>query len=116
MTAPLPDPRAIRIAENESHFRSINERLEGDLEQYASPGEELEFVCECGRDACRDRLALSVERYEAVRADARWFAVVPGHQIPDVEDVVSDHGSHLVVQKHAPTTPIAESLDSRHQS
>ena len=116
MTVPLPDPRAIRIAENESHFRSINERLESDLARFAEPGELLEFVCECGKDSCRERLRLPVDRYEAVRADPRSFAVVPGHQIPDVEDVIADHGSHLVVQKQAPTAPIAESLDPRRQA
>lgn len=113
MTVPLPDPRAIRIAENESHFRAINERLEGDLQQYAEPGEALEFVCECGTDACRDRVPLSMEEYEAVRGDSRWFAVVPGHQVPDVEDVVADHGRYFVVQKHLPTVTIAEARDPR---
>ena len=116
MTVPLPDPRAIRIAENESHFRSINERLEDDLARFAEPGEMLEFVCECGKESCRERLPLALDRYEAVRADPRWFAVVPGHQIPDAEEVVADHGSHLVVQKHASTVPIVESLDPRRQA
>ncbi len=111
--APLPDPRAIRIAENESHFRSINERLEGDLRQYAEPGEALEFVCECGKDACRESVPLSVDEYEAVRGDSRHFALVPGHQIPDAEDVIADHGRYVVVQKHPETVPIVADLDPR---
>lgn len=113
MAARFPDPRAIRIAENESRFRAVNDRLEDELEQFAEPGERLHFVCECGKDACRERLALSVEAYEAVRADSRWFAVVAGHQLPDVEDVVADHGDYVVVEKHPETSPIVRALDPR---
>lgn len=111
----LPDARAIRIAENESRFRALNERLEHELEQYAEPGEEIEFICECGKNACGERLRLSLDEYEAVRADSRQFAVVTGHEIPDVEDVVGDHGRYVVVQKHPPTAPLVKELDPRRE-
>jgi len=113
MDRALPDPRAIRIAENESRFREVNERLEGDLRQYASPGERLDFVCECGKQSCEDTIALTVEEYEHVRRESRDFAVVPGHELTDVEDVVADRGGYLVVRKHPPTAGIVEDADPR---
>ena len=41
--------RERRIAENESRFREINERLEADLRKIPDDGEAAEFICECGR-------------------------------------------------------------------
>ena len=115
MAGDLPDPRAVRIAENEAAFRDVNERLESDLKQYADPGERFDFVCECGKESCHDRIPLTLEEYEAVRRDSRTFVVVIGHEIADVEDVVAAGDGHAVVRKHAATAPIVERADARRE-
>jgi hypothetical protein len=110
----MPDERAARLATNESRFREINERVEHDLEPILDAEDErLSFVCECGQRRCAQNLELSVAEYEAVRRDARRFAVVPGHEIEDVEDVVERHDRYFVIQKHAETWEIVERADPR---
>jgi hypothetical protein len=95
----MPDARAERIAENEARFRDINERLRGDLETLTGEEEPLRFVCECGNASCREGVQMGLAAYEAVRSHERHFAVVPGHEIPDVETVVERHDGYLVIEK-----------------
>ena len=52
-------------------------------------GEEL-YLCECADPECREKLALTREQYEHVRADSRHFAVLKGHEVPDVEVVIEE--------------------------
>ena len=95
----MADARAQRIAENEARFRDINERLRGDLQTITGDSEPLRFVCECGNASCREGVPLSLEEYQAVRADPMHFAVVPGHEIPDVESVVARHERYFMIEK-----------------
>lgn len=94
------DARARRIADNESRFREINERLRSDLRALPAIAEPVEFVCECGRIDCAETVRLTLPEYEAIRASSLDFAVVPGHQVPDVEDVVDLHDRYARVRKH----------------
>jgi hypothetical protein len=110
----MPDARAERIAANEARFREINERVERDLEPHRDgPDELLPFVCECGRRRCADAIPLTVAEYERVRADATRFAVVPGHQIESVEDVVEGGDRYFVVRKHPVTHDQVRRSDPR---
>ena len=95
----MADARAKRIAENEGRFRDINERLRGDLQTVAGESEPLRFVCECGNASCREGVPLSLEEYQTVRADPMHFAVVPGHEIADVESIIARHDHYFVVEK-----------------
>jgi hypothetical protein len=95
----MADARVQRIAENEVRFRDINERLRSDLQTVTSESEPLRFVCECGNASCREGVPLSLEEYQAVRADPMHFAVVPGHEIPDVESVVARHERYFTIEK-----------------
>jgi hypothetical protein len=57
-------------------------------------------VCECGDNSCVEQIEVAVEDYERVRRDPTLFMVVPGHEIPDVEDVVERASGFLVVEKN----------------
>jgi hypothetical protein len=94
------DERARRIGLNEGLFREVNERL-SDLEQrfHVASG-DLEIVCECGDADCTDRIQVEQPAYEELRSDPRLFAVVPGHEEPDVEEVIESRGAYDVVRKH----------------
>ena len=110
----MPDERTTRLAENEARFRVINDRVERDLERIVySPVELLPFVCECARRTCSATIALSRDEYERVRADTTMFAVAPGHEITDVEDVIERHERYFVIRKHPETWPIVEGTDPR---
>jgi hypothetical protein len=112
-----PSMRDRRIANNESRFREINERLESDLRGLPhAPGERFSFVCECGLRECRDLVELSFEEYEAVRSDARHFAILPGHEIENVEDVIARTERFWTIRKKADTAPVVEARDPRRAS
>ena len=56
---------------------------------------------------------LSIFRYERVRANPLWFAVVPGHEIEGVEDVVERNDTYYVVKKKGVGSTIAQETDPR---
>ena len=75
-----------RIAMNEATFRRVNEAIQAGRPR---PGDAVDLICECGRLGCVEHLRISADAYRAVRADRRRFVVVPGHELPEVEDVVA---------------------------
>ncbi len=105
--------RQRRIAQNESRFREINERLVADLKRIPDDGEAAEFVCECGRADCARPVPMSLDEYEHVRQDPLLFAVVPGHQFEEAEDVVTMTERYAVVRKKPMTAPIVEASNPR---
>lgn len=107
------DDRARRIADNEGRFRAINERLRADLRALPEDPDPVDFVCECGRVDCAQAVALSLEEYESIRASSLDFFVVPGHQAPDVEDVVDFNDRFARVRKHPESADRVRASDPR---
>lgn len=92
-----------QIAINEATYRKINEGIR------AEPADgRIAFVCECGRLGCNQLIGLSRTEYEAVRNDPRRFAVVPGHEIAEMEDVVEQHEHYAVIEKRGEASDVAE--------
>jgi hypothetical protein len=91
--------RTERIGLNEALFREVNERVKGINDGFGGRLEEAEFVCECGDDACADRIRMKLAEYEDLRSDPTHFAVRPGHEIRDVEVVVERCDGYVVVEK-----------------
>jgi len=56
---------------------------------------------------------MTMPEYETVRADAMHFAVVPGHEVPDVESVVERYDAYVVIEKDEDVRDIAEATDPR---
>jgi hypothetical protein len=106
------DWRAQRLARNEVRFRQINERLEDDLSVLGLEGLQ-EFVCECGDPDCSELVHLTLEEYEHVRSNPRWFAVVPGHIFPEVEIVLERQERFELLEKIGATAEIAVDADTR---
>lgn len=108
----MPD-RLRQIAEHEIRFREINERLATDVREISSPDAPLEFVCECGVLTCSESVPATLAEYDAVRGDGAQFLVLPGHDIPDAEDVVGGGDRYAVVRKRDSTAPLARRTDPR---
>ncbi|HEX6117625.1 MAG TPA: hypothetical protein VFY99_11025 [Solirubrobacterales bacterium] len=104
--------REERIARNESIFRVGNERM-AQWEERHSNGERERYLCECADPACTEKIELSFSQYEYVRSDSKWFVVVPGHEVPDVETVIDTHDGWNVVEKADDVSHIVESTDPR---
>ena len=105
------DRRAERVVLNEAAFREANEVLTSLAD--ATPTEDLDLVCECGHDDCIAKVAMTRTAYEELRSDPTLFAVVPGHEIPEVENVVEEREGYDVVRKHGEAHAIAEETDPR---
>jgi hypothetical protein len=98
-----------RVARNEAAFRKVNEAIEqGRQTREGLVG----FVCECGRLGCNEVIELTLSEYEAVRADARRFAVRRGHEV-GVEEVIETHDRYLVVAKRGSAGDVAAFTDPR---
>src|SRR5438552_978966 len=101
-----------RHALNEALFRETIERHEERVRLFVGDEELFGIVCECASLDCNDRITLSKDEYQAVRADPAQFAVRPGHTIADVEDVVARNERFEVVRKRGATGDVADLLDA----
>jgi len=98
---------------NEALFRKVNEQIEA-VSKSLSPDEELMgFLCECDSADCVEKVSATRVEYEEVRAVATHFIVVPGHEDPAVEQIVSRNERFLVVEKEGPAGQDAEESDPR---
>jgi hypothetical protein len=93
------DERERRIGLNEAVFREANERIEELNQTFATFTDELVLVCECGDGGCAEKISMSPAAYDELRSEASHFAIVPGHEIPDVEQVVARRDGYDVVSK-----------------
>jgi hypothetical protein len=85
------------LRRNEQIARRVNERTADDAERGAFAGPE--FLCECGNANCMERLPMSLDEFEHVHSKAARYAVLPGHELPEVERVVSNTPRYSVVEK-----------------
>jgi hypothetical protein len=102
-----------RAAENETLFRSVNERIEQTALSWGMAENGVEFLCECDDTECLERLRLTVEEYEAVRAHPAQFVVAPDHQAHDVEYVKHIERRFVVVRKVDEAAKVADEHDPR---
>jgi hypothetical protein len=108
------DERGRRIGLNEAVFREVNERIEDLAQTFSLAARHLDFVCECGDSSCTQQIRMTSGEYEELRADPLLFAVYPGHETPDVEDVVDRRDGYDVVRKHeGEPARVAQSTDPR---
>jgi len=101
--------RFLRQARNEALFREVNERIAelGENAQSWSPDGIVEFLCECGQDGgCGERVAIPFLEYERVRRQDDRFVVLPGHENPEIERVVSSTDSYVIVDKTRAVEPL----------
>ena len=98
------DQRLERIARNEALLRSVNERIE-EL-SHGVGDNRIEFICECGRDGCEERLRMTCADYTSIHREDDRFALAAGHQTDELERVVERRETYWVVDKR----PEAERL------
>jgi hypothetical protein len=102
------EPRQRRIALNQATLRRLNEAMRADV------GRRVAFRCECGQIGCNRLIALGVEEYEAIRAHPRRFAIVPGHEVDEIDEAVAHHDDYVVVEARPPVAAaVADETDPR---
>ena len=101
-----------RIGANEAVFREVNE----GISRGRYPGEDDDprgFRCECARLGCNKMVELTARDYERIRASSRHFLVAPGHEMPELEQVVERHDGYVIVEKTGPAAVRADASDPR---
>jgi hypothetical protein len=93
------DEHERRVALNEAVFREANERIQELNQTFATFTNELVLVCECGDGHCAEKISMAPDAYEELRSDSANFAVVPGHEMPEVEKVIAQREGYDVVRK-----------------
>jgi hypothetical protein len=102
------DPRE----RNEALFREVNERIE-DVSTTLVRDAPMEFLCECDDTDCVEKVSATRAEYEAIRAVATHFVVLPGHEDPGVEHVVQQTERFVVVEKEGQAAHEAQEDDPR---
>ena len=100
------------MTENESVFRRANEELRQRFSSLEAEG-LVPFLCECGDARCTKTIRVTLDEYDAVRALADHFAIIPGHQIDEAERVVEEKERYDVVEKIGLGRRMAEAGDPR---
>jgi hypothetical protein len=85
-----------RMRENEERFAHANGKIHDSAVRLKV--DPVPFFCECSTLDCTELIYVTLEAYEAVRESNR-FMLLPGHDDPDVEQVIDERGSYLVVEK-----------------
>jgi alpha-D-ribose 1-methylphosphonate 5-triphosphate diphosphatase PhnM len=104
------------LAKNEELFRNVNERIETVSQTVPQDDTMMEYLCECDRPECYDRVKATREEYESVRAESTHFIVLPGHDDPTVEHVAFSNERFLIVEKQGAAAEDAKESDPRDHS
>ncbi len=112
----LEDANAIRIAANENLLRERNEQSKAAnaVHVWVNPPFP-DWTCECGDATCSDPIRVSIDEYEAVRAEPTRFMVAPGseHVAPEVERIVQRGERFWIVEKAGIGAEMSKELDPR---
>jgi hypothetical protein len=109
------DEREARGARTQSLFRDANERVAEINEAFSIALPLGDWICECAKGDCSERVTLSPEDYERIRADPKLFFVYPSddHVFADIEDVVERQATYWVVRKQGLAGELAARVDPR---
>jgi hypothetical protein len=84
-----------RVIRTEEFFKRVNDTMRNEL----GDGDG-KFLCECGNIACTEKLALSSEDLRLLHSIEGYFAVLPGHHIPEIETLVKQNGHYAIVHNN----------------
>lgn len=87
-------------ARNQALYRQVNEKIQ-DLNRAFDAVASLSgvWVCECADPDCTEMMELTLAEYESLRAHPNRFAVLRGHDLPEVERIVEEHENWVAVEK-----------------
>lgn len=102
-----------RLARNEAFFREVNERIEAAAGEFGGEQDAYECLCECADPACAERITISFAEYEEIRSSPIRFAIAPGHDVGQIEQVVEEAEDHVVVEKTGRAAELVTALNPR---
>lgn len=90
---------ATRRLRAEEAYREVNERIIRLNQVFESP--EGDFLCECANSRCAERLRLTLDEYDAIRADPRRFLMAAGHEPRGARVLERHEGWEVVIERSA---------------
>jgi hypothetical protein len=109
------EKRLEQQSRNEALLREVNERV-AELDKAAeenklAPEQALfEFLCECGANdgeasTCVEKVLMTINEYEQVRAQDDRFVLYPGHETEPIEWVAARTDRFVIVDKKPAAEP-----------
>ncbi len=100
------------MADNQVAFRKLNSKLKiliheldeiaverGEKKHVFDKDEIYHFYCECSDENCVARIAISFETYEKAHERDDTFTILQGHEVLEIEEIISKTTDYYVVQK-----------------
>lgn len=95
-------------------FRAVNREIEQASEDAGgTPHDQLEVLCECGKDGCSTTLTLTITEYDGAHEQRDRFVVASDHEDPQIERIVTRKEHYLVVDKFGEAESVAEEEEQR---
>jgi hypothetical protein len=107
------DERERRLALNEAIARDVNELVDDVAETWFRDEDLVDFRCECVQRHCVEPVRLTREEYTSVRDDATTFVVTPGHEDPELEEIIGHIREYPLVRKLGAGRDVAVATDPR---
>jgi hypothetical protein len=96
---------SIGIGESSDLFRCVNERIADLAAPLMSTRELLWLICECPNDGCTQTMRMTRAEYDAMRSQPGLYALVPGHEQRELEDIVRRTDRYVLFRAlHTPAT------------
>jgi len=90
-------------ARNEALLRTVNERIrdiDETAEGWADADQRFIFQCECGdTEGCDEQVEMTLAEYGRARSQRDRFAVAPGHENAEIEQIVERNERFAIVDK-----------------
>jgi len=88
---------AEQIREVRETFARANERIRASAEKYDFQ-HQVPFLCECSDVTCTGSVRLGLTNYREARASTDAFLLLPGHDDPQVDQIVARGDGYVLVQ------------------
>jgi hypothetical protein len=99
-------------ASNEVVFRTRNERVQENIQEFNKTAAELGevlvdtkgkeylfFLCECSDEKCTERIKISFANYKRIHEERDAFIVRPHHNVQNIEETTDKTKAYWVVKK-----------------
>jgi hypothetical protein len=90
--------RAEEARETENAFRAANSDIAA-VARDLNANSLVPFLCECSEPVCRAVVRMPWREYAAIHDHPHRYVVAPGHELLEVEQLVSESPSYNVVEK-----------------
>jgi hypothetical protein len=109
--------RQDRVAQNEAMYRAVNREIQRASEEAgAGPNDQLEVICECGKEGCSMTLAMTITEYDEAHGQPDRFVVASGHEDPQIERIVTRKEHYVVVDKFGEAETVVEAEERRERT